>query len=72
VSRLHRCNYCTLADIRKFAELTGQEVTLRPSPAEARGVTQHDGEKGTDVLVGGVFVAWAWVIPDHCVCREDS
>lgn len=70
MSALTRCNFCTLNDIGKFAAATKRKVTL----VETHRKVEVDGEEhdinGTDVLIGGVFIAWLWEIPDHCVCYE--
>jgi len=69
-----RCNYCTLQDIRKFAAQTGREVTMAAAPVCER-LDPHqthtpDCQLGTDVFVGGAFVAWLGGIPEHCVCTQ--
>lgn len=70
-----RCNFCTLRDLRRFAERTGQPLTLSRLPLtddewkDAPGAP-YARPMGTQVVIGGVFAAWLWAIPDHCVCYE--
>lgn len=78
MSQQTRCNFCTLRDIRKFAHSTAQAVTIlydrEPSDEDNRPLIvrhyQHseDRLRGSDILVGGTFIAWLWKITDHCVC----
>lgn len=66
----HECNYCTLEQIKAYAERLGFVVTIRPHPADG-----FPG--GVDIFVHPVGVehdnwqvAWLARMPVECRCQR--
>lgn len=78
MSELTQCNYCNLETIKVGARKNKQHVTLMGSPKHKLGgveVYVHPDHIDVGHLsqidrkqINKYWVAWMWVIPDHCVC----
>lgn len=78
MSELTQCNYCNLEAIKANARKKKQWVTLLGLPHSKLGgievyvhpkdVTITALEKQDKKEIKKYWVAWMWVITDHCVC----
>lgn len=78
MSELTTCNYCNLKAIKADARKRKQYVTLLGLPHAKLGgieIYVHPREVTISVVAGKdqrkikkYWVAWMWVITDHCVC----
>ncbi len=68
------CNFCKLEDFKRFAQVSGAELELRPATHRVSlkplvgGTVRYKDIPGTDVVIGGVWAGWLWSVPDQCVC----